>query len=373
MGNGRIRIMKVVSLLPILAFGDAVGNDALAIYHGLKNAGYECVIAAESIDSRIEDKENILHADDLSFVSEDDLVIYHYSTGHKLNQKFAQLKCKKILRYHNITPPHFFCGYSKNLLLSCMQGYQELLQLRSRIDFCIADSDYNKNELIRMGFSCEIYVVPILIPFEGYQKEPNQDILEKYNDDGYTNFLFTGRISPNKRQEDVIAVFHLYQKLYNPKSRLFLVGKYDGMETYYEKLVRYAENLGIQNIVFTGQVGFDEVLAYYRLADLFLCMSDHEGFCVPLVEAMNFEIPIVAKAVAAVPETMGKGGMAVSREASLEEFAGVCHKILNNRNLYNTVVMHQKEQLKIFSYIQVKELLLDVVGLITKNKTKEVN
>lgn len=365
--------MKIVSLLPILAYGDAVGNDALAIYHGLKDAGFESVIAAESIDSRIEDKENVVHAHDLKFISDEDVVIYHFSTGHKLNQKFGELQCKKILRYHNITPPHFFCGYNKNLLLNCMQGYRELLQLRNRIDFCIADSDYNKKELMRMGFDCEIYVVPILIPFEDYQKEPNQDILEKYLDDEYTKFLFTGRISPNKRQEDVIAVFHLYQKLYNPKSRLFLVGKYDGMETYYDKLVRYAENLGTQNIVFTGQIGFSEILAYYRLADLFLCMSDHEGFCVPLVEAMNFEIPIVARTAAAVPETMGKGGIVVSREVSLEEIAGVCHKLLNDRNLYNTVEMYQKEQLEIFSYTHVKELLLDVVGLITKNETKEVN
>ncbi len=355
--------MKIVSLLPILAYGDAVGNDALAIYHGLKDAGYESVIAAESIDSRIEDKENVVHAHNLKFISDEDVVIYHFSTGHKLNQKFGELQCKKILRYHNITPPHFFCGYNKNLLLNCMQGYRELLQLRNRIDFCIADSDYNKKELMRMGFDCEIYVVPILIPFEDYQKEPNQDILEKYLDDGYTKFLFTGRISPNKRQEDVIAVFHLYQKLYNPKSRLFLVGKYDGMEKYYKKLVQYTEDLGVQNVTFTGQVGFDEILAYYRLADLFLCMSDHEGFCVPLVEAMNFEIPIVARDAAAVPETMEKGGIVVARETSLEEIAGMCHKVILSKTLHDIIIKSQKDVLKKFDYKKVANIISQVISL----------
>lgn len=353
--------MKIVNLLPILAFGDAVGNDALAIHKGLRDLGYESVLAACSADDRITACEKVLSANDLSFITEEDLVIYHFSTGHKLNLEFGNLTCRKILRYHNVTPPHFFCGYHKDLLMNCMQGYQDLVRLNGKVECCIADSGYNKSELIRMGFRCPIDVVPVLIPFEDYKKKPDKMILQKYQNDGYVNFLFTGRISPNKRQEEVIAVFDAYQKIYNPKSRLFLVGKYDGMENYYGKLKRYVKVLGTQNVKFTGHIRFDEILGYYQVADLFLCMSDHEGFCVPIVEAMNFNIPIVAKAVTAVPETMGEGGIAIAKDTSFAEIAGVCNQILNDTEKCNVMREKQLERLNAFCYDRVLEEILQVV------------
>lgn len=115
--------------------------------------------------------------------------------------------------------------------------------------------------------------------------------MEHYKDDGYTNFIFVGRVAPNKKQEDVIRAFYCYKKYCNPKSRLFIVGSYNGMERYYHRLRRYVGALELDNVVFTGHIPFAQILAYYHLADLFLCMSDHEGFCVPLVEAMYFNLP----------------------------------------------------------------------------------
>lgn len=334
--------MRIISLLPILAFGDAVGNDALTIHNCLKDSGFECEIAACNVDQRILDRYSVRIVHDTSFIKDDDLVIYHFSTGHYLNIMFGMLKCKKILRYHNITPPHFFCGYNPNLVLNCIQGYRELKQIRNHVEYCIADSNYNKSELIRLGYRCPIDVVPIVIPFEDYIKKPNDKVLKKYQNDSYTNFLFTGRISPNKRQEEIIAVFHEYQKLYNPNSRLFFVGKYEGMERYYEKLQEYVDKIGAENVFFTGHIPFDEILAYYQLADLFICMSDHEGFCVPLIEAMCFEIPIVAKAVAAVPETMGGGGIAIKSDSSFTEIAGVCDIVLRNEDIKSKIYGQQK-------------------------------
>ena len=149
----------------------------------------------------------------------------------------------------------------------------------------------------------------ILIPFDDYKKEPDAEVRQKMTEDRYTNILFTGRIVPNKRQEDVIATFYHYHKYYNPKSRLILIGNYTGMESYYESLQRYIDELGAEDIIFPGHISFPAILAYYATADLFLCMSDHEGFCVPLVEAMNFEVPVLAKNTTAIPYTLGGSGM----------------------------------------------------------------
>ena len=156
-----------------------------------------------------------------------------------------------------------------------------------------------------MGYTCPIDVCPILIPFSDYEKEPDRRVLRRYKGDGKTNLLFVGRIAPNKKQENVIRAFYFYHKYYSPDSRLFLVGSWSGMESYYERLCDYVKALGIaEHVVFTGHIRFDEILAYYHLADVFLCMSEHEGFCVPLVEAMYFHVPIVAYSCAAVPDTL---------------------------------------------------------------------
>ena len=93
------------------------------------------------------------------------------------------------------------------------------------------------------------------------------------------------------------------------RQRLFFVGKYAGMEAYYEQLKRYVEALDLKDVYFTGHIKFDEILAYYRTADVFVCMSEHEGFCVPLVEAMYFGVPIVAYDSSAIADTLGNGGI----------------------------------------------------------------
>ena len=172
-----------------------------------------------------------------------------------------------------------------------MQGIKAAKRLAKTADYAIAVSEYNKQDLIRLGFTCDIEVLPILIPFEDYEKKPNAGVLRRYDDD-YVNILFTGRIVPNKKQEDVIETFYYYKKYINPKSRLILAGSYVDVGKYHEKLELFARKLGLADVIFTGQIRFDEILAYYRLADVFLCMSEHEGFCVPLVEAMYFDVPM---------------------------------------------------------------------------------
>lgn len=162
-----------------------------------------------------------------------------------------------------------------------------------------------------------------------------------------TNILFTGRIVPNKKQEDIIKSFYYYQKYYNAESRLFLVGSYRGMDDYYNRLKKYAEELGVKNVVFTGHIKFNSILAYYHLADVFLCMSEHEGFCIPLVEAMHFQIPIVACDHAAVGETLGTGGILLPSSDCLLA-AGAIDRVVCDGGLRNKIIENQKKEMKRF-------------------------
>lgn len=344
--------MRILQVLTTISFGDAVSNDTLALNAIIKNAGYKTKVYAENIDSRLPRgvAERITA---LNQIKSDDLVLYHLSTGTELNEWIQTVKCKKIMIYHNITPYHFFDAYCMESALLCKKGLEQTRALRECFDYVFADSEFNKKNLIEMGYTCPIGVLPILIPFEDYRKPPNKLVVKKYDDD-YTNIIFTGRIAPNKKQEDVIETYYYYHKYYNPKSRLFLVGSHRGMETYYERLKEYAERLGAENVYFTGHIKFDEILAYYHVADAFLCMSEHEGFCVPLVEAMYFDIPIVAYDSCAIGGTMGGSGVLLKQKDKLAA-AAVLHKIVNNPELRKKIISNQTERLRDFDNALVEE------------------
>lgn len=338
--------MKVIQMLPTLSYGDGVGNDAVAIDAVLKRCGYTTKIYAENIDHRIS-PHIVSPINDLGYSDENDIILYHLSTGSNLNRAFTKMAARKVVIYHNITPPIFFHGYSPKSESLCACGLKEAEIISPYIDYCLAVSEFNKQDLIRMGYKCPIDILPILIPFDDYKKKPSKKIVSKFNDD-YTNIIFVGRLSPNKKQEDIIDTFFYYQKYINSKSRLIFVGSYSGLESYYKRLNEYAKQLNISNIYFTGHIPFDEILAYYTIADLFLCMSEHEGFCIPLVEAMYFKIPIIAFKSTGVTDTLGDGGILLEKK---DPFVAACmiNKVVTSSDLKNQIARNQEKQLANFS------------------------
>lgn len=258
--------------------------------------------------------------------------------------------------YHNITPSYFFQPYNAKLTQLLKDGLTGVLNLVGAFDFCLADSEFNKQALLEMGYTCPIAVRPVLIPFSDYAKKPTQEIIDRYDNDGYVNFIFVGRIAPNKKQEDVIRAFSCYQRFCNPKSRLILVGSWSGAESYYRRLCRYTAALQAENVLFTGHIPFPDILAYYHVADLFLCMSEHEGFCVPLVEAMYFGVPILAYRACAVPDTLGDSGILLDKKDPVEA-AMVADRILTDTSLRRELVARQRRRQQDFSYGAVRALL----------------
>lgn len=348
--------MRIIQLLPTISYGDAVGNDALAIQDILWRMGFKTRIYAENIDPRLP-KGTAESFAQFPELQDDDVIIYHGSTGTDLNFRFPELGGRKVMIYHNVTPPEFFHPYSSGAESLTAYGLQGMRHLADKLDYCIADSEFNKKDLLRMGYTCPIDVCPILIPFSDYEKEPSREIMRTYGDGGYVNWLFVGRIAPNKKQEDIIRAFYFYHKFFDPRSRLILAGSWDGMERYYDRLCDYTERLGLtQHVFFTGHVKFDEILAYYQIADVFVCMSEHEGFCVPLLEAMHFDVPIVAYAGAAVPGTLGGSGVLLDSKAP-DRIAATVHEILNDDSLKEAILEKQRERLRLYQHKPVSQIL----------------
>ena len=346
--------MRIIQFLPTLAFGDAVGNDTVALQNAMKELGYETAIFAEAVDQRLPKGTASDLCAGMPELDKEDVILYHMSTGSKLNYELEKYPCRKIMIYHNITPPHFFHGYNAQAESNAQYGLDGLHHLAGKIDYCLADSDFNKSDLRKAGFVCPIDVRPILIPFSDYEKKPDSGIIKKYSD-AYQNIIFVGRIAPNKKQQDVISAFAFYKKNINPKSRLIFVGNWGGMEKYHDRLVSYVNALELEDVIFTGHIKFPEILAYYKIADLFLCMSEHEGFCVPLVEAMYFQVPVLAYRSCAVPWTLGGSGF-VTDSKNPAETALLMQKILNDTELRNQIIANQNERLQDFQYEKIKTL-----------------
>lgn len=324
-------------ILADIQFGDAVTDHAFALQKRLKQMGYQSDIYAENIHPLFYDKVK-----KAAEYRPGHLLIHHFAIGSELNERVKQFRnCKKVLIYHNITPPDFFEGYNLHSQILCMQAKEQLKGLCNTYDMSIGVSKFNCSELRELGFS-NLHVLPILYDFSRLDQDVDREFLGHMR--GTSNILFLGRIAPNKRQEDLIKAFYFYHRIC-PESRLFLAGSYQGMEKYLNELVSLACLLNLQNSVqFTGKVSYETMAALYRGADLFLSMSEHEGFCVPLLESMHFDLPVLAYASSAVPETLGQGGV-LFYEKNYPLVAEMMERLISDRMLRQQMIGKQRDRL----------------------------
>ncbi|MFH1485562.1 MAG: glycosyltransferase family 4 protein, partial [Chloroflexota bacterium] len=291
--------------------GDAVFNMATAIRTWLKGHGNDSHILANHIAPSL--KSHALPYN-RGRLRPGDILLYHYALSTEVSSYVTAQKAlgvKTVLLYHNMTPARYF-RYEDPLLYKQLQnGQQELSTLRDSVDLAVAMSDFSKVELSALGYR-NIAVLPAVIIDEKYEVPPDPDVLKRWGD-GRTILLFVGRIAPNKKQEDLIKAFYFYKRI-NPHSSLLLVGALGTTQVYYRWVQELAEYLKLSDVHFCGHVTQSELNAYYKVADVFVSMSEHEGFGVPLVESMHFGIPVIAYKATAVPETLGEAGIMVKRK-----------------------------------------------------------
>lgn len=300
---------SVHQVLATLGYGDAIGHEVLGIRRALLAAGYQSEIFVETADPRLEDLTRD-YRELVECSSPDNLLIHHFSIGSKASRTAFALPERMMLVYHNITPPEYFVGVHKDLVKLCYAGRRELRAYVTRCDLALGDSEFNRQELEAAGFRSTA-VLPVVPDFSHLDNEPDTSVTREF-DDEWTNVLFVGRVIPNKRIEDVIRFFHAYKRHLNSRSRLLIVGSYGGLDRYLAMLHQLVASLGTRDVHIVGQVTNEELTAYYEVADLFLCASEHEGFCVPLMEAFHMGVPVLAYAATAVPATMGEGGVLYS-------------------------------------------------------------
>lgn len=355
---------RVFQIVSSLNFGDAVGNDVMAIQNFLKKENIVTAIFANSIHSKIEVGTAFL-IDKLPELREDDIVFYHFASEDPLCELIKKVPCKVILRYHNVTPPKFFHGFDLGAEMNTKKGLEQIKALASYIDYGIVVSEFNKQDLINMGYTCSIDVAPILIQFDDYKKKPSHSIVEKYSD-GKHNIIFVGRMAPNKKVEDVISAFAAYKKMYDNDARLFLVGNFNEEDKYFKFLQKHINKIQVKDVIFPGHIPFDEILAYYTIADIFLCMSEHEGFCVPLVEAMFFDVPIVAYLQCAVPDTLNGSGVGIDNK-DFNMIAMKMNNLLMDESYRNHIIQGQRERLRDFDNEKVgKTIVSKIENFINK-------
>lgn len=360
--------MRIVQLVPNLRYGDAVGNDVLALHQIIKEFDAETMIYVQAVDSERIERNVYSYLEELPQLSDEDVIVYHLASGsNEMVDALRKQCCRKYIIYHNVTPPKFFLGYNESAVIATKQALDNLVQLKDIVSGCIAVSEFNKNDLLKLGYEAPMTVLPIVVPFDDYAADPSKEVLSRYTGDDYVNILFVGRIAPNKKQEDVIKSFAYYKKYVNPKSRLFLVGNWNGQETYFDRLQRYTEALDVEDVLFTGHISFKEILAYYHLADVFLCMSEHEGFCVPLLEAMYFNIPVLAYDSTAIPYTLGAAGLVFSSKEP-SKVACLIDKAVKDKKLRQVMIESQQQRLKYFSYENVTDMAKSVISSIVEGK-----
>ncbi|HMP77481.1 MAG TPA: glycosyltransferase family 4 protein [Kiritimatiellia bacterium] len=326
------------------AKGDAISNEARVLRELFRSWGLASDIFCEQkriLPELRKDARDL--ADAAGAIGPDDIVVLHLSIGSPANEVFARLKCRKVILYHNITPPEFFRGFQEEIAHHLRKGFEQVRALAGVADVNLAVSRFNAEELGLMGYR-DVGVMPMKLERGQWEGAQDRRVLKEFGD-GKTNLLFVGRGAPNKRIEDLLFTLYYVQRYVDPDARLIHVGSYAGLERYHALLRTKAVELKLRNVVFAGSVPPDTLRAYYAVATVFLCMSEHEGFCIPLVEAMAHRVPVVAYGAAAIPETLAGTGVLL-REKRFDVAAELIDRLARDAALREAITGAQTARLQ---------------------------
>jgi glycosyltransferase involved in cell wall biosynthesis len=325
------------------AHGDAISNEALVLRKIFRSWGRPSEIFSEP--KRILPELRGEAGDAAAYraaARPEDVALLHLSIGSAVNDLFAELPCRKAILYHNITPPEYLAGLQEQLARHLRQGREQLQRLAGVASVVLADSAYNAAELEALGYG-PTPVLPLVLDLARLRESPYRPTLRRY-DDGLTNVLFVGRCVPNKRIEDALHAFYYFQKYVQPASRFIHVGSFAGTEQYHALLLTLIRDLHLENVELAGTRRQQELNAIYQRAHLFLSMSEHEGFCIPLIESMVHDVPVLAYAAAAVPGTLDGAGVLFS-EKRFDLVAEMMGRLAGDRALREAVLRGQRERL----------------------------
>ena len=337
--------MIVNQWVPAAHRGDAIGDSARHMRDLLRALGHESDLYALTIDDDLRDE---VRRFDEPAARQGDLTIFHFALPSPMTGAFAQLRGGRVLQYHNVTPASFFAAYDPALFRLASLARQELATLVGKVDLALGVSDYNRQELEALGFA-ETGVLPLAVDLTRVTRRVERPALERILDDEFVNFLFVGRIAPNKKIEDHIKLAEHYKRYVDAFYRFIFVGRYDAVPRYYSTIRALMSEYRLLNerFVFTGPVPDEDLAVYYRHAAVYVSLSEHEGFCAPLLEAMAAEVPILAYSAAAIPETLAGAGVQFAPK-DLEYAAELLGALAFDDDLRARIVAGQRRRLADF-------------------------
>ncbi|MCE9501173.1 MAG: glycosyltransferase family 4 protein [Leptospira sp.] len=320
--------------------GDAISNEMVVLQAYFRKLGIRGNIYSENIgtlNTKISRKFKSYSG------TSSDLVIYHHSIHSNVLDFILNVELPKILIYHNVTPSHFFEPYDLKLAYYLKKGREELSEIRDNFEICFADSAYNKEELVDLGYK-NVHILPIVYDFSKLQRPGNS-----ISNGSRKNILFVGRIAPNKKQDDLIRFAKIFRDISGDHFLLNIVGQCSReMHSYQEELEKMVGYYDLHDHVkFSSFLSDSDLNEYYKNADLFLSMSDHEGFCVPIIESMHFGVPIVAYNAGAVKDTLDGSGILFNKK-DFVLLAGTVSAIFRDHELRKTMVSGQRKSLENF-------------------------
>jgi len=267
--------------LPNAHVGDAMGDNSRRVRGMLRQMGHASEIYAIHIEPELAGE--VLPLDHPSARC-GDVTIFHYGIQSPMTKAFQGLRGRRVLQYHNVTPAEFFIRWDPNIHDLVSRGREELSSLKDSVDVALGVSEFNRQELESLGFQ-RTRVFPIAVDIARIQRCVQRPALEAVLDDGLANVLFVGRIVPNKAIEDHIKLAAMYTRYVDTGARFLFVGRFDVVPQYYSAIRALIAHYGLRpdRVIFTGAVSDEELVIYYQHADVYLSLSEHEGFCVPLV------------------------------------------------------------------------------------------
>lgn len=334
--------MNIHQILAGYADGDAISNEAWQLREIFRRWGHSSEIYADP--SRVSPS---LKADCRSLADyasgESDICLHHYGIASPAAEVFLASAAKKIMVYHNITPAEYFTGFDDAVAAQLRAARLALREVARRSGAVWTVSRFNAAELKAAGID-GVKVFPLLFFPERLDMAPDPLIINKFTGP-LKNILFVGRIAPNKRVEDLIMAFAWYHLTINPFSRLIIIGSKRSAARYYTMLRMLVGDLDLSNVCFEGFVAPARLLAYYRVADLYASTSAHEGYCLPLVEAMNQGVPVIARAAGGTPEAMDGAGV-LYEDLTPAELGALFDRVLADAALRVEILASQKDRVQ---------------------------
>jgi glycosyltransferase involved in cell wall biosynthesis len=346
---------RIDQVIPTLASRDAIGGHVVQLRDLLRSRGFESdIFYGNASADRFDFGFPISRLGDPS--STDRVLLYQLSIGSGVADIFRDRSERKFVNYHNITPASLLEAWLPAVGEEVRWGRSQLRDLAPVTEFAVADSMFNERELQAAGYKVTA-TVPLLLDLDSFAGSPDPTLarrLRAEKADGGTELLFVGKVSPHKGQHDLVKALATYRRLYDPVARLRLVGGAIS-EDYQKAVERFADELGLGDAVeFAGSVSHEELIAYYANTDVFLCLSNHEGFCVPLLESMYHQVPIVAYTNTAVPETVASAGLVLPDKEPVRVAAAI-HRVVTDQALQATLARAASERVATFALPRVKE------------------